>query len=914
MRIRVLSTLVAGLLALSAASASAFSITMVAQGSVDSLTVGDSVVVDVFLDSDNPITIFSVAVVHNLALALVYDGPASAALPTNPAAGGFGGSNGNQSSYILYETAGRATNYLTPGQTPYFLTFPPQIQGTEQVNINYYENALGTTNATGTGIYVATLLFNVTEDFESGAIELLFTTSNIIQAGTSVYDPSTFVLSAPIILQGLDPDSDGDGDGVVNDSDNCPGTANPLQEDSDGDGVGDACDNCAGTANPLQEDTDDDGFGDACDLSDPGDYGIDLISDFLPLDHELGSYVTGAEGSGDWSGIGYGSTSPSGIYLAAANQLADALAGAPRDGSWVSESGNQGGTWDGNGIIFDLGLRSDVVDVFPFTDEAGAAAGVFLSATAFRVWGSNDLVTWEEADLETVWEQGYRLDAVYDNYTSRWSWASSYRYVGLVAGNPQTGVFAPEAKVDAVGVPLSVPPANDFELDVSTNVPYNLFGSVTSAIANAQSFEIPVAGSDVLLGRTAPFQMVLSLSGGLVAEPLPTVGPAGSGADIELGSAFGAGTPEAWTIEHIAGEIGDTELFYAVEPSAGSLPVSAGVAFLLAERAVRVEALDSWLAEPGRGLRLYFEYEELLSRLPLAYLASVKIIQTVQGIQTEGSHSVTDVAGNTGPPDRLFYASTPIRVTPEAAACSGFPDGVGFFPSRNCDASDNFQLDPQEDRIRVVLEGAGVGAFLARPGSGISVHRDGNCDPGTELAFTDDAISVGYSTQAELSFAVQDALETEFIVCLENADLTPIEPQEIAIVSWVEFGSILMLPSEEAAARFSIIPRCFGDLNGDYRVNNADALLLRGCFPCSGPDCDRRCDHNFDGLVNNSDVLAFRSTFGATCEEPPETDYPYLAGHLMLFGAPAPVILVAALPVSLLLIVMQLLTPRFRRR
>ena len=859
MRIRVLVTLVAVLLALSTASASAFSITMVAQGSVDSLTVGDSVVVDVFLDSDNPITIFSVAVVHDLAGALLYDGPASAALPTNPGAGGFGGSNGNQSSYILYEALARGSNYLAPGQTPYFQTFPPQNQGTEQVNINYVEGALGTTNTIGTGIYIATLLFNVTEEFESGVIELLFTSANVIQAHTLIYDPSAFVLSAPIVLQGLDPDGDGD-------------------------------------------------------LPDPGDYGIDLISGFLPLDHELGSYVTGADSSGDWSGIGYGSTSPSGIYLAAANQLADALAGAPRDGSWVSESGNQEGVWDGNGIIFDLGFRSDVVDVFPFTDEAGAAAGVFLSATALRVWGSNDLLTWEEADLETVWEQGYRLDAVYDDYTSRWSWASSYRYVGIVAGNPQTGVLAPEAKVDAVGAPLSVPPANDFELDVSTNVPYNLFGSVTSAIANAQSFEIPVAGGDVLLGRTEPFQMVLSLSGGLVAQPLPTVGPAGSGADIELGSAFGAGTPEAWTIEHIAGEVGDTELFYAVEPSAGSLPVSAGVAFLLAERAVRVEALDSWLAEPGRGLRLHFEYEELLSRLPLAYLASVKIIQTVQGIQTEGSHSVTDVAGNAGPPGRLFYASNPIRVTPEPAACSGFPDGVGFFPSRNCDAFDNFQLDPQEDRIRVVLEGAGIGDFLTPPGSGISVHRDGNCDPSTELAFTDEAIPVGYSMQAEMSFPVQDASETEFIVCLENADLTMIEPQEIAIVSWVEFGSILMLPSEEAAARFSIIPRCFGDLNGDYRVNNADALLLRGCFPCSGPDCDRRCDHNFDGLVNNSDVLAFRSTFGGTCEEPPDTDYPYLAGHLMLFGAPAPVIVVAALPVSLLLIVMQFLPLRFRRR
>ncbi|MEN0047155.1 MAG: LamG-like jellyroll fold domain-containing protein [Bacteroidota bacterium] len=37
--------------------------------------------------------------------------------------------------------------------------------------------------------------------------------------------------------------SDSDGDGIGNNSDNCPSTPNPSQADSDGDGIGDACDN-----------------------------------------------------------------------------------------------------------------------------------------------------------------------------------------------------------------------------------------------------------------------------------------------------------------------------------------------------------------------------------------------------------------------------------------------------------------------------------------------------------------------------------------------------------------------------------------------------------------------------------------------------------------------------------------------
>ncbi|RLG71640.1 MAG: hypothetical protein DRO11_04055 [Methanobacteriota archaeon] len=57
-----------------------------------------------------------------------------------------------------------------------------------------------------------------------------------------------------------------DGDGILDDRDNCPSRYNPLQEDSDGDGLGDKCDNCRYTANPDQRDGDVDGVGDICDV------------------------------------------------------------------------------------------------------------------------------------------------------------------------------------------------------------------------------------------------------------------------------------------------------------------------------------------------------------------------------------------------------------------------------------------------------------------------------------------------------------------------------------------------------------------------------------------------------------------------------------------------------------------------
>ena len=91
---------------------------------------------------------------------------------------------------------------------------------------------------------------------------------------------------------------DGDFDGVLNSTDNCPTTYNPTQVNADGDSRGDACDNCANVANSNQLNTDGDSQGDACDADDDNDT-IPDASDNCPLNANANQLNTDGDGQGD---------------------------------------------------------------------------------------------------------------------------------------------------------------------------------------------------------------------------------------------------------------------------------------------------------------------------------------------------------------------------------------------------------------------------------------------------------------------------------------------------------------------------------------------------------------------------------------------------------------------------------------
>ncbi len=152
--------------------------------------------------------------------------------------GGNAGDFGNSTAFDPGWGAAGGNQAGIPANAGWFNQNPPNLQG--RVNASTLRTLIGQYTFRNTVVAFTT---PITIGFNQGI-------------GTpSQFGNGTFAI-VPI---------DGDGDGVLDSSDNCPSVPNPDQADADADGRGNACDNCPSAANPDQADGDSDGVGDLCD-------------------------------------------------------------------------------------------------------------------------------------------------------------------------------------------------------------------------------------------------------------------------------------------------------------------------------------------------------------------------------------------------------------------------------------------------------------------------------------------------------------------------------------------------------------------------------------------------------------------------------------------------------------------------
>ena len=209
MRILTWNVLAAALLLFGATSASAYTVSFGARDAggltnlLTSLSSSNAFVVDVFFNNvgGDPIVAFSFGVVYDNP-GLHYDKVASEQLAAQGAAG-----PGAQPTYILY-TPGSGTTPATilyPIVTPSSNTWVAPAPGTHQVNINFLEPTFGAAPATGSNIWIASLLFVVNAGYAGGQITLCSTCGGNALGTTiagvgAIVDAGVVNLGAPITL------------------------------------------------------------------------------------------------------------------------------------------------------------------------------------------------------------------------------------------------------------------------------------------------------------------------------------------------------------------------------------------------------------------------------------------------------------------------------------------------------------------------------------------------------------------------------------------------------------------------------------------------------------------------------------------------------------------------------------------
>jgi len=175
-------------------------------------------------------------------------------------------------------------NSLNNSINKFFIFDKPTSSFTGLIGFEYEENQLNNLNESE--LNLAIYLF--------GNWEL----QNSLEKNTTLNYVKTSLVSKSFSEIGLQSRSaDTDGDGVMDDVDNCVTTSNADQSDVDGDGVGDVCDNAPNTPNSDQADTDGDGIPDAEDEDDDND-GVPDTEDAFPTDPNETTDTDG-DGQGD---------------------------------------------------------------------------------------------------------------------------------------------------------------------------------------------------------------------------------------------------------------------------------------------------------------------------------------------------------------------------------------------------------------------------------------------------------------------------------------------------------------------------------------------------------------------------------------------------------------------------------------
>lgn len=329
-------------------------------------------------------------------------------------------------------------------------------------------------------------------------------------------------------------------------------------------------------------------------------------------------------------------------------------------------------------------------------------------------------------------------------------------------------------------------------------VPSNLFKTATQTVKNSQVFSITAAGTDVFLGRTTGFNVVITLTG--AKFKVDGTAPVGGTA---IGSAGGG---SAWTVSKAGGGAGTSSITYSVQPIAGSIGITQGSLLNFAAGDITLDntalgttggkvSVSIAFNDPVGGNTLATATSDLITAVDgVAYSAPNGTTTTRIDVGTNGSHGSKTYFSSTGGikvlDTAVFEAGTFTLVPATAANCYGSTLGTLNCTNSGAGATDTWQFDAANDTVTVGVSGSvGLAAFT-QTGASVFVTTAGSTCSAAVISVSG-IIAAATAGSTTVNAFKPAAAGGSYTVCLSvpSTNTTTIAAQSLALNVALDFAS-----------------------------------------------------------------------------------------------------------------------------
>lgn len=404
----------------------------------------------------------------------------------------------------------------------------------------------------------------------------------------------------------------------------------------------------------------------------------------------------------------------------------------------------------------------------------------------------------------------------------------------------------------------------------ATQVATNMYKATSQQVKNVGVISLTAGATDVFLGRSTGFNVVMTLTGAKFKTGAPALGasPTSGGVALAgplyLGSALlaldpsfntaGAATAfqygtSSWSASIAGGGgAGATSVTYSVQPGTSSVGVKQGSMLNFDASAFVFDNVTA-LNTAGGKVSVTVTINDPVGGNQLGSTVTYDLITSVDGVTYTAPTGTTvsriDVGTSAAHPSKTYFSSTgsitvldaskfqagSFTIAPTASAgCFGAASGLANCSGAGATLVGGFTFNTAADTLAVTITGTDLTPFRASSAAGAAtagyyiVTGGDACSGGTPVGFATAATTASSTTSMTATFAVDSSAGNTYKVCLGvgSSNTTSITAQALSLGVTYSVGAESSLVTSPSAYSGTLFPLQYnGSVKEVYFFNPA---------------------------------------------------------------------------------------------